>query len=118
MKTGMSLTLFDKINQGKDLEKTSNKIIFLGISFVNFMPCKHNQKGSHSGLLPGWLTFSDSAGVCTDVPSEVLRNILLSSRYFNYNFLVEYLLITNTSEQNEDFQKMVTKGAFTKLLYI
>lgn len=81
------------------------------------MPCKHDQKGS--GLLPGWLTsFSDSAGVCRDVPSEVLTNILLSSRYFNYNFLVEYLLMTNTCEQNEDFQKMVTKGAFTKLLYI
>ena len=81
------------------------------------MSCKHDQKGSGSGLLPGWLTsFSDSAGVCRDVPSEVLTNILL--RYFNYNFLVEYLLITNTCEQNEDFQKMVTKGAFTKLLYI
>lgn len=51
-KTGLSLTLFDKINQGKDLEKTSNNIIFLGISFVNFMPCKHDHKGSHSGLLP------------------------------------------------------------------
>lgn len=83
------------------------------------MPCKHDQKGSHSGLLPGWLTsFSDPAGVCKDVPSEVLTNILLSSRYFNYNFLVEYLLITTTCEQNEDSQKMVTKGAFTKLLYI
>ena len=109
MKTEMSLTSFDKIRQVT--------IIFVGIYFV--MPCKHDQKGSRSGLLLGWLaSFSDSAGVCRDVPSEVLTNILLSSRYFNYNFLVEYLLMTNTCEQNEDFQKMVTKGAFTKLLYI